>query len=124
MTSLFKRSEKKEIDKRLGALYADLETLQTDMKKLAGGAEGIADDRLRHAVRHAETVAKRGYHLAQDAVGHASGEAEKWAQSNIETARTKVRSQPLSALAASLGAGAVLGIILGAVGRGGPRPEG
>lgn len=116
MAEQSKKNGKNEIDTRLGALRADLETLQSDMKGLVDDVEGGANDRVRSAIQHAETVAERGYHLAQDAVVHATDDVEHWAQGNLDTARTSVRAQPLAAIAVSLGAGALLGVILGAIG--------
>jgi hypothetical protein len=115
-----KNGSQKKMDARLGALRSELETLETDMKELAGDVEGIADKRVHQAIRKAESVAHRAYRIAEESVTHVAGDMEAWADGNVELARKSIRSQPISALALSMGAGALIGAIVGAISRRSP----
>lgn len=107
----------KKVDARLGALRSELEALEADMKGLAGDVEGAADNRIHVAIRKAEDVARRAYRFAEESATNATDDVEAWASSNLNSARQSVRAQPLSALALSIGAGALIGAIIGAVSR-------
>ncbi len=115
-----KNGTQKKMDARLGVLRSDLETLQSDMKGLASDVEGVADDRVHLAIRKAENVALRAYHLAEESATNVADDVEAWANGNVESARKSIRAQPISALALSIGAGALLGAIIGAVSRRSP----
>jgi ElaB/YqjD/DUF883 family membrane-anchored ribosome-binding protein len=110
-----------KMDARLGALRSELETLETDMKGLVSEAEGISDNRVHLAIRKAEDVAHRAYRLAEESTAHFAGDVEAWANGNVDLARKSIRAQPFSALALSIGAGALIGAIFGAVSRRSPR---
>jgi ElaB/YqjD/DUF883 family membrane-anchored ribosome-binding protein len=99
------------IDKRLGALRADLDALQGDMKGLASDAGDVANDRANGAIRAAENLAERAFRLAEEAASQAAEDVEAWTNDNLDSVRETVRSQPLSAIALSMGAGALLGAI-------------
>lgn len=109
-----------KVDVRLGALRSELETLEADMKGLANDVEAVADNRVHVAIRKAEDVAHRAYRLAEESATQATDDVEAWAGSNLNSARKSIRAQPLSALALSLGAGALIGAIFGVVRRGPP----
>jgi ElaB/YqjD/DUF883 family membrane-anchored ribosome-binding protein len=111
MTDHKKRNGTKKVDKRLGALRSELDTLQGDMKGLAGDVIDVADGRVHLAIRNAEDVAERAYSLAEEAVGHAADDVETWTKGNLDSARESVRTRPLAAIALSMGAGALLGSI-------------
>ena len=106
-----KKNGAKGIDKRLGALRSELDALQGDMKGLAGDVTDVADSRIHLAIRNAENVAERAYHLAEEAAGHAADDVETWTNDNLASARKSVRTQPLAAVALSMGIGALLGAI-------------
>lgn len=106
-----------KLDTRLGVLRSELETLESDMKKVAGDVEGIADNRVQLALRKAEDVAHNAYRLAEDTAAHVVHDVDEWAVGNLNTARKSIRAQPFSALALSLGVGALIGAIVGVLGR-------
>jgi ElaB/YqjD/DUF883 family membrane-anchored ribosome-binding protein len=115
-----KNGTQKKMDARLVTLRSELETLQTDMKGIADDVEGIADNRVHLAIRKAENVAQRAYRFAEDSATHVADDVEAWANGNVESARKSIRAQPISALALSIGAGALLGAIIGVVSRRSP----
>ena len=94
----------KDLGKRIDALRSDLSALQDDTKGLASDAAGAATHRARE-------LAENALRLAEDTASNVRDDIEAWTQENIDTAREKVREQPLSALAISLGVGALLGAL-------------
>ena len=106
-----KTNGSKNIDSRLGALRSELDSLQADMKGLAGEVADVADGRVHLAIRNAENVAERAYRLAEEAAAHAVDDVETWTNDNLESVRGSVRAQPLSAIVLSMGAGALLGAL-------------
>lgn len=111
MSVRIKQNGPENMDARLGALRSELETLETDMKVLAGDVEGMADKRIHLAIHKAEEVAPRAYRLAEESAVHVADGVEKWANGNLDSARKSIRAQPFSALALSAGAGALIGAI-------------
>ncbi len=111
MSDLTGKNDTEAMDTRLGSLRSELETLEADMKVIVGDVEGIVDSRVRLAIRRAEDIAHGAYALAEESVAHAAGDVRKWADGNLGSARRSVRTRPLSALALSLGAGALIGAI-------------
>src|SRR5512142_192086 len=107
----------KKMNERLGALRSEMEAMEADMKGLAGDAEGAADDRIHVAIRKADDLAHRAYRLAEESTTDAANDVEAWASGNLDDARKSIRHQPISALALSLGAGALIGAIFGATRR-------
>jgi len=108
-----------EIDARLSALRADMETLQKDLRALAGAAGDVASTEAKDALKKAEALAKRAYDLAEDTATQAKKTAfetaedvEEWAAENAETLRSTVREQPLTSLAIAAGVGAFLALFL------------
>lgn len=108
------------MDARLGALRSELETLETDMKVLAGDVEGIVDSRVHLAIRKAEDVAHGAYRLAEESAAHVANDVKDWTNDNLNSVRKSVRARPLSLLALSMGAGALVGAIISAVNRRSP----
>lgn len=106
-----------KIDARLGALRSELETLEVDMKAAAGDVASIADNRIHQAIHRAEDIAHRAYHLAEESTTRAVDDVEEWASDNLNSARKSIRAQPLSMLAWSMGAGALIGAIFGLTSR-------
>lgn len=107
------RNGTENMDARLSALRSEMETMEADMKGLTGDAGGIADDRVRVAIRKIDDLVHRAYRLAEDSATHAGDDVEAWASGNLADARKSIRAQPLSALALSIGAGALIGAIFG-----------
>jgi ElaB/YqjD/DUF883 family membrane-anchored ribosome-binding protein len=102
----------KDISVRLGALRTEFDALQKDVKGLAVDTGDAANGRVHLAMRAAENVAERAFRLAEDAASHLAKDVETWTDDNLECARNTVRAQPFSAIALSMGAGAILGAIL------------
>lgn len=111
MAVRIRKNGPENMDSRLGALRSELETLEADMKGFVGDVEGIADNRVHLAIRKAEGVAHRAYRLAEESTAHVAEDVEAWANGNLNSARKSIRAQPLSALALSVGAGALIGTI-------------
>lgn len=112
MTERKNKNAAKNLDTRLGALRKDLDSLQKDIKGLAGDAGVVADSRIHLAIHAAEDVAERAYHLAEEAGAHLADDVETWTNDNLDSVRDTVRAQPLSAILLSMGAGALLGAAL------------
>lgn len=113
----------KRLDSRLGALRSELETLEADMKGFAGDVEGVVDNRVHLALRKAENLAHRAYRYAEESSAHVAHDVENWADGNIDGARRSIQAQPFSALAISMGVGALVGAILGMCGHRPPHPR-
>jgi ElaB/YqjD/DUF883 family membrane-anchored ribosome-binding protein len=112
MTDRKKKNGPKDLDKRLGALRSELDVLQGDVKGLAGDVGDVASDRVHRAIHSAENIAERAYHLAEETTTHLAGDVEDWTSNNLDSARASVRARPISAIALSLGLGALLGAIV------------
>jgi len=106
------RKTPKDLDKRIGALRSDLDALQDNTKGLANDAVDLAKGGAREAIRAAEGLAERALRLAEETASGFAGDVENWTNDNLDSARDRVREQPLAALAMSLGLGLVLGAIL------------
>lgn len=112
MASRRKQTGAKKLDARIDALRTDLDALQNDVKALPSDAQSAANDRINEAVRLAQNLAERAVRVAEESASQAYGDVESWANDNLDSARDRVREQPLSALLVSLGIGAILGAIL------------
>jgi ElaB/YqjD/DUF883 family membrane-anchored ribosome-binding protein len=113
--SLAKRKSKSgrsPLDQKLSALRADLDDLQGDMKSVLGDVGNVASDAAQAAVATARELAERAYRLADEARDTLADEFEEWSDENLESIREQVRSKPMSAVAVSLLAGAIVGAIL------------
>src|SRR5262245_39800552 len=102
----------RKLDTRIEALRADLDSLQTDIKALPPDAQSAANEKINVPIHRAEGVAERALRLAEDTATQAYGDVEHWASENLDSARGRVREQPLAAVLVSLGLGAVLGAII------------
>ena len=107
------------IDAKLARLKTDLETLQKDIRGLAGEVGGVASNRANEALKSAERLAERAYQLAEETADQATAygakaaeDIEAWTNENAETLRETVREQPITSLAIAVGAGAFLALLL------------
>jgi ElaB/YqjD/DUF883 family membrane-anchored ribosome-binding protein len=107
-----KQNGTKKLDTRIEALRADLDSLQSDIKALPPDIQSAANEKINIAIHRAEGVAERALRLAEDTATQAYGDVEHWANDNLDSARGRVREQPLAAVLVSLGLGAVLGAII------------
>jgi ElaB/YqjD/DUF883 family membrane-anchored ribosome-binding protein len=106
-----KKNRIKNIDTKLGALRSDLGALQDDMKSVVGNVENVANDGAQAAMHAAKNVAERAYRLAEEAAADLIDDVATWTDDNLDSVRGSVRAQPLSAVALSMGVGALLGAI-------------
>jgi ElaB/YqjD/DUF883 family membrane-anchored ribosome-binding protein len=110
---------KSAVDARLDALRSDLSSLQQDVKGFVGdvgnAAGNAANDRARAVSRHAESIAERAFRLAEDYAADLANGAEHWTHDNLESARGRVRTQPLAALALAAGVGAIMAAVFSRV---------
>jgi ElaB/YqjD/DUF883 family membrane-anchored ribosome-binding protein len=119
MAATAKAAANSNIDAKLAALRNDLETLQKDIKGLAGEVGGVASNRANEALKAAEKLAQRAYELAEETADQATEygtkaaeDIEAWTNENAESLRETVREQPLTSLAIAVGAGAFLALLL------------
>jgi ElaB/YqjD/DUF883 family membrane-anchored ribosome-binding protein len=107
------RNSKKssKMNTRLGTLRAELETLNSDVNKVVGDVEGIADNQVHLALRKAENVAQSAYRLAEESAAQVVHDVDDWASGKADMARKSIRAQPFSALALSAGVGALIGVM-------------
>ena len=106
------RKNADEKNRRLSALRSELETLNEDVKKVVRDAESDTDGRVHLALRKAEEVAHRAYRLAEESAAHVVHDVDDWAVDKADLARKSIRAQPFSALALSIGVGALIGIMV------------
>ena len=85
----------------LHALQADMAALQANMSKVIAGLGASASDGVTHAMHSASSA-------AEDIVE----QAEEYGQEGVDAVRSTIRSQPLTAIAISVGAGALIGALL------------
>ena len=90
-----------DVQTRLSALRADLDTLQQDMRALVSDVGEVASEQVQEAVNGA-------MESASDAVER----VEEWGNENLEPVREAVRTQPLAACMISMSAGAIIGALL------------
>jgi ElaB/YqjD/DUF883 family membrane-anchored ribosome-binding protein len=95
-----RRKKDLTLEERLDALRADLESLQDDMKGLAGGVGDIASERVSEMLKTTEDMADQ-----------ITSQLEDWTTDHVDTLRDTVREQPVLAVALALSAGALLGAI-------------
>ena len=87
-----KKNNVRKIETQIEALQSELSALRRDARSLIGSFGKSA----ANALDVAETVYDG---------------AEKWTTDNVHSVRGSVRNQPLTALAVSLAAGALLGVL-------------
>jgi len=85
----------------LHSLQEDLAALQANMSKVIAGFGTSAADGMSHAMHSASST-------AEDVVER----VEEFGQEGVDTVRSTIRSQPLTAIAISVGAGALIGALL------------
>ena len=90
-----------DFQEKLDALKADLESLQSHVRGLAGDIGEVATERMNSALAD-----------AMKSVHELTGRVEGWGNDNLSSLRDSVRNQPLAALAISMGAGALIGALL------------
>lgn len=112
MAARRKQTGTKKLDTRIDALRSDFDSLQTDIKALPADAQSAANEKITNVMRLAESMAERALRLAEDTASTAYDDVEHWANDNLDTARDRVREQPLSALLVSLGIGAIIGALV------------
>jgi ElaB/YqjD/DUF883 family membrane-anchored ribosome-binding protein len=90
-----------DLDARVSALKGDFDSLQHNVRELLNS--------LGHE-------ASSGFASATEAAGDAAGDAveqvESWSAAGTESVRGAIRTQPLAAIALSMGAGALIGSLL------------
>jgi len=90
-----------DLQVRLKSLRGDIGALQNDVAGLVGDVGDAASSRVQYAMSGAMKTARE-----------ASGRVESWGNENMHGLRKMVRSQPFTACAVAIGAGALLGFIL------------
>ena len=101
MATRRKRNNSTQIEKKLAALQADLTQLQRDLRGLADAGGDVASARMADVLEQAEQVADR----TADQIGD-------WTNEGVLAVRDSVRSQPLSSILLSIGAGAIISAFL------------
>ena len=91
----------RNLQARLHALRGDIGALQSDVAGLVGDVGDAASLQVQDAMSGAMKTARE-----------ASGRVETWGNDNMRGVRKMVRSQPFTACAIAIGAGALLGFIL------------
>jgi ElaB/YqjD/DUF883 family membrane-anchored ribosome-binding protein len=90
-----------DVEARIKALKSDFDALQSDMRKLVesvGEAAGSGVSDLTNGAAKAAT--------------EAAGQVEHWAEDGVDGVRGAIREQPFTAIALSMGAGAIIGTLL------------
>jgi ElaB/YqjD/DUF883 family membrane-anchored ribosome-binding protein len=107
------------IETRLDAVRADLEKLEEGAAALPQDATNAASEGYKTAMRAAQKIAKRSLALAEEASAHVNDAAQEasetmqdWADFYTENFRGAVRDQPTRSLLMSLGAGALVGVLI------------
>ena len=90
-----------DVQARLGALRADLDVLQQDIRALVSDVGGIASEQVHEAMNG-----------AMESASEAAERVEEWGNENLEPVREAVRTQPLAACMISMSAGAIIGALL------------
>jgi len=111
MTAARKRTVDPSLEAHLQALVSDLEALQADVKGLAQGVGAEANVRVTSAIKSAEARIASAVKMAEEMADQAVDQAEEWTTENLDSLRENVREQPMTAVAISVGVGALLGAI-------------
>lgn len=93
-----RKTNGRQVDDRISELQEDFESLQHAFASLL---DHMAQDTSEGMAGAAKT--------ASDAIAGAAGQVETWSEAGTETVRGAIRTQPLAAIALSMGAGALLG---------------
>jgi ElaB/YqjD/DUF883 family membrane-anchored ribosome-binding protein len=110
-TVVVKKNGTKKLDARLESLREDLNALQSDFKALPQDAEAAGSEQVAEAIRLTKSIADRAIRIAEQSAARRYGEVESWADDNLDSARERVREQPLSAILVSAGIGMALGAL-------------
>lgn len=86
-----------DLDARVSALKGDFDSLQNNVRELLSS--------LGHE-------ASSGLANATEAAGDAAEQVGSWSEAGAESVRGAIRTQPLAAIALSMGAGALIGSLL------------
>ncbi len=90
-----------DLDARVSALKSDFDSLQHNVRELLNSLGHEASSGISNAT---ETVT--------EAAGNAVEQVETWGEAGAESVRGAIRTQPLAAIALSMGAGALIGSLL------------
>ena len=104
-----RRNAPKQMDTRLSALRADLDSMQEHAKEFAGDVGNAANDGAQAAIEAARNMAERAYQLADEAASSIGEDVEDWTSERLDAARESVREKPLAAMAIGIGVGALFG---------------
>lgn len=102
-----RRSGQKNLEQKLSALQDDLTRLQRDLRGLAVAGGESAASRLADAL-DATTERARG------AAERAGEQMDEWTDGGLDTMRDQVKNRPLTSVLISVGAGALVGLLLAA----------
>jgi ElaB/YqjD/DUF883 family membrane-anchored ribosome-binding protein len=97
-TSRKKSKNGSDLDARVNALKEDFDSLQQNVRELLNSLGHEASAGLS-SVSEAAT----------DAASNAAEQVETWGEAGTESVRGAIRTQPLAAIAISMGAGALIG---------------
>ena len=101
MAQARKRKNGHDLDAKLQALRSDFETLQGNMRKLVESVGDVAGAGVTDVANGAANVASE-----------TAGQVEHWAEEQADGVRGAIRQQPFTAIALSMGAGAIIGTLL------------
>lgn len=86
---------------RISALKEDFDSLQHNVRELLDAVGHDASDGISSAAG-----------AASETIMSAAGQVETWGEAGTESVRGAIRTQPLAAIALSMGAGALIGAYL------------
>jgi ElaB/YqjD/DUF883 family membrane-anchored ribosome-binding protein len=90
-----------DLDARVSALKGDFDSLQNNVREL-----------LNSLGQEASTGFASATEAAGDAASDAAEQVGSWSEAGAESVRGAIRTQPLAAIALSMGAGALIGSLL------------
>jgi len=102
-----RRGGSAHLEKRLSSLQDDLGRLQRDLRGLAAAGGEIAGERVADAFEGAGERARAVADRATERIAELTN-------GNLDPVRDQVRSQPLTTVFLSIGAGALIGALLAA----------
>lgn len=100
-TSRKKNKNGSDLDARVSALKGDFDSLQHNVRELLNSLGHEASSGLANATE-----------AAGEAAGTVAERVESWGEAGAESVRGAIRTQPLAAIALSMGAGALIGSLL------------
>ncbi len=90
-----------DLDARISALKGDFDSLQHNVRELLNTLGHEASSGLANATE-----------AVTETAGSAVEQVETWSEAGAESVRGAIRTQPLAAVALSMGAGALIGSLL------------